>query len=158
MARVLRSLASALLAIAVLASPASPAAAGAALPKTLTEHVRRQFEVRPASISYTGDGTGFLGGSDGTGPLHPGHLRWTSYTTRAGDARGVDWLNDCDPDCADGTFTAVPVRVHVFRPRSGHFTRMTLRYRYHGHRTVDRRGVRRQSPGTWAYYIISFDG
>ncbi|HXE44085.1 MAG TPA: hypothetical protein VN635_02695 [Conexibacter sp.] len=134
-----------------------PATASAALPSVLTQGVRHPFAVRPASIGYTGDGTGFLGGSDGSGPRHPGHLHWSTYTQHEGIATGVDWLDDCDPSCAGGDFHPVSVRVRVFRTGSGHFTRLLLRYRYNGENIVDRRGIRYVGgdPGYWTYYIIA---
>jgi hypothetical protein len=127
----------------------------AKLPKVLTQHAHHQFAVRPATISYTGDGTAVLGGTDGSSVRHPGHLDWTSYNRRRGYARGVDWLNDCELSCAEGDFSPVPVRVHVFRPRDGRFTRMTLRFTYRGKHVVDRRGIRRYGK-YWAYYIVSY--
>ena len=139
---------------ASLGCVAFPAAALAKLPKVLTQHRHHPFAVRPATIEYTGDGTAILGGTDGSGPRHPGHLDWTTYNRRQGRAKGVDWINDCEPSCAEGHFDRVPVRVHVFRPRHGRFTRLTLRFTYAGKRVVDRRGIRRYGD-YWAYYIIS---
>jgi hypothetical protein len=129
----------------------------AALPKVLTQE-HSAFQVRPAVISYTGDGTGIVGGPNGTSVHHLGHLRWTTYNRRFGIATGLVWLDDCSPDCARGTFTAHHVHVLVFSPHHRHFRRLTLRYRYRGRRYVDRRfamfyrgsnGI----PGYWAYAI-----
>ena len=125
----------------------------------LSERPHHLFQVRPAWISYTGDGTGFLGGADGSGPSDPGHLRWRRYGQRQGSARGVVWLNQCEPSCADGTFVSRRVRVHVFRPRHGRFTRLTLKYRYRGRRYADRRGLRHMPggdgyPASWVWGIL----
>jgi hypothetical protein len=141
--------------VASLACLACPAAAMAKLPKVLTQHVKHLFVVRPATIEYTGDGTGVLGGTDGSSVRHPGRLDWTKYNRRQGYAKGVDWLNDCRPSCAEGDFHRVPVRVHVFRPRHGRFTRLTLRFTYEGKRVVDRRGIRRYGD-YWGYCIINY--
>lgn len=134
-----------------------PAAARATLPKVLARQTNSGFAVRPASIAYTGDGTGIIGGGDGSSARRPGHLRWTTYDDRQGVATGVVWLDDCEPDCADGTFSGVPVSVHVFAPDAGRFTRLTLKYTYDGQRVVDRRGIRRiaEGGGFWSYYIIA---
>jgi hypothetical protein len=70
----------------------------------------------------------------------------------------VNWLNNCEPDCADGEFQPVPVSVHVFAPLHGHFTRLTLQFTYHGEHVTDRRGIRHIGTGSysfWAYYIIA---
>jgi hypothetical protein len=145
-----------LIAVLLALGAVAPAAVQAAPPKVLTQRPHHLFQVRPAWISYTGDGTGFIGGSDGSGPADPGHLRWRRYTHRQASARGVVWLNDCEPDCADGRFHARPAKVHVFRPRHGRFTRLTLKYRYRGKRYVDRRAAQHIPggdgfPGAWVW-------
>lgn len=123
-----------------------PATAWAAEPTTFTGKSTRSFAVKPATIAYTGDGSALIGGKGGT-IRKPGHLRWTTYGAQEGRARGAVYVNDCEPSCADGTFGARAVRVRVFRPRDGHFTRLTLRYRYGGRRVVDRRTVERGGDG-----------
>jgi hypothetical protein len=135
---------------------AAPATATASLPKVLAKQTEHGFKVRPASISFTGDGTGIVGGADGASARHPGHLHWTRYNRHEGAAKGVVWLDDCDPSCAEGEFSPVPVKVHVGRVRHGRFTRLTLRFTYNGERIVDRRGIRHigGSYPYWAYYII----
>jgi hypothetical protein len=112
-------------------------AASARLPSVLTQG-HPAFQVRPASISYTGDGTGFVGGLDGTGVRHLGRLGWTTYNRAQGLASGLLWLNDCLPNCAQGHFSATHVGVRVSSPRSGRFRRLTLTYDYRGHHYVDR--------------------
>lgn len=131
------------------------AAASTGLPRLLADgpHWRYRWEIRPAHIVYTGDGSGVLGGFDGTNAAHPGHLTWTSWTQQRAQATGAVWIDDCSPDCANGTFTAHAVRVVAFRPLNGRFTRVTLTYRYHGKRDVDRRGISREG-GSWSYYIV----
>ena len=75
-------------------------------------------KVRPGSIVYTGDGTGVLAGR-GTRSRHPkfGRLHWTASNPTEGRAFGADWVNNCVPFCAAGTFTPYPVNIKVFRPR-----------------------------------------
>ena len=136
---------------------ASAALGAGKLPRLLADgpHGRYTWQVRPAHILYTGDGTGRLGGFDGTGVAHPGHLRWASWTRTQATGSGAVWLDDCTPDCAGGTFTAHGVEVRAFRPVKGRFTRLTLRYRFHGRAHVDRRGIRRTG-GSWSYYIVGY--
>jgi hypothetical protein len=110
------------------------------------------FQTRPGSISYTGDGTGVIGGSDGSGPRNPGHLKWATYTSSGGRAGGVVWINDCKPSCAEGKFSPIPVSVLVTRPSGGHFTRLTLTYTYSGRRVVDTRKLERHGKN-WIYAI-----
>jgi hypothetical protein len=139
---------------------AVPAPALARLPRTVS-NVKPNLSVRPGKISYTGDGTGIVGGSDGRSARHPGHLHWLSYTRRDGRAHGVLWLDDCEPSCAAGTFHPTPVNVHVWRPRRGVFRRLTLSFRYHGKQWLDRRRAVYVPPdegvgGYWDYAIVSF--
>lgn len=145
-------------ALAVLAL--TPAVAQA-LPKVLTQQ-RVAWKVRPNTISYTGDGTAIIGGAGGVSARYPGRLRWTTYTARQGVARGTVWLDDCNPDCATGTFRPAPVTVNVFGPKAGLFRYMTLKFAdpTTGRPRVDRRVARYQpevdgSEGSWVYEILS---
>jgi hypothetical protein len=111
----------------VLAAPA----VASALPRTPTEFGAPQ--VRPARIDYTGDGSAILGGFTRYRRLHKssllvdfGRLRWTVYNRRQGRAVGADWIDDFIPDGATGTFHPFQVTLHVYRPRHGMFTRMTM--------------------------------
>jgi hypothetical protein len=122
-----------------------PASARAHPPWTVS-NAEPYLRVRPAEISYTGDGTGIVGGFDGTSVRHPGHLNWLRYTRRDGRARGLLWLDDCDPSCAEGAFHATPVSVHVWRPRRGVFRRLTLSFGYSGKHWLDRRRAVRMPP------------
>src|SRR5690242_20349958 len=111
------------------------------VPRVLTQR-SPAFQVKPAIIDYTGDGTGVIGGPGGTSVQHPGRLHWTVYNHHRARARGLVWINDCDPYCAAGTFVPYRVRVYMSRPRAGRFTRMTLKYTYDGSRVRDTRGIR----------------
>ena len=57
---------------------------------------------------------------------------------RAGEAvgRGAVWADDCDPNCAAGTFHRTPARVRLFRPvttSTGRvFSRLAVRYHHDG--------------------------
>jgi hypothetical protein len=90
-------------------------------------------QVRPGTIIYTGDGSGALAGR-GVRSRHPkfGRLHWTTWNATEGRAFGADWINNCIPFCAAGTFTPYPVNIRAFRPRvvEGHriFTRMQVTY------------------------------
>ncbi len=102
-------------------------------------------QVRPHLIDYTGDGSALLGGFTRHHRLHKsspladfGRLRWTTYNARQGRAWGADWIDNFIPDGAAGTFHPIKVDVHVYRPRRGVFTRMTVtehghRYTFHAH-------------------------
>ena len=113
---------------------AGSALAQGALPTLLGNWVRgpSKLLVRPAQIIYTGDGSGILGGFDGGKGRGFGHLTWTKWTTGSAYGHGADWIDDCRPDCADGTFTAHRATVNAFRPRDGRFTRLTISTSYRG--------------------------
>ncbi len=40
-------------------------------------------------------------------------LKWENWTADTATARGTAWVNDCDPNCADGRVQPHPVRVRV---------------------------------------------
>jgi hypothetical protein len=122
-----------LLSALVLAGTASAAALPLAVADGGTPTKGKTVLVRPAQIVYTGDGSGFLAGP-GTGGRRPkpGNLKWTSWTSRAALGNGDDWLNNCEPFCAAGTFSQHAVNIKLYRPRKLLgllvFTRMTLHY------------------------------
>jgi len=129
--------------------PASASAAG--LPGLLTNTGGKPFVVRPAQVIYTGDGSGVLGGFAGKGPLRRfGALRWSSWGHHQAMGSGAVWLDDCTPNCAQGTFHPYPVSVHAFAPSAGHFTRLTLRYTYQGKQVLDRRRLVKMG-GSYTY-------
>jgi hypothetical protein len=119
-----------------------PASAGAAgLPTLLTQiGLGSTFAARPAQVIYTGDGSGVLGGFSGKGPLPRfGRLNWSLWNHRRAAGSGAVWLDDCTPNCADGTFHPYAVRVSAFDPEAGHFTHLILRYMYDGKKIMDSR-------------------
>jgi hypothetical protein len=125
------------------------------LPKVLTQETP-VFQVRPATISYTGDGTGIVGGLDGSSVQHLGHLNWIAYNSRDGLAVGLVWLDNCTPDCAHGRFSAHRVHVRVSQVSNGHFRLLTLSYRDQGHSYLDHRVAHYYHGGGeafWAYAI-----
>jgi hypothetical protein len=121
-----------ILAVAVLGEAAS---ASASLPVSLTyldaTAAFNGLQVRPATIAYTGDGTGFLGGAHAR--RRGSRIHWTKWTTGIALGTGFNQLNDCVPFCARGTFHAYPVRIELWRPRTIAgtlvFTRLTIFYR-----------------------------
>jgi hypothetical protein len=128
--------------ILVLAATVAVGLAGSALaqglPTLLGNSPRGPIKlmVRPAQIIYTGDGSGALGGFDGGNGKGFGHLTWTRWTTGSAFGHGADWIDDCRPDCADGTFTAHQATVNASRPRANRFTRLTIISSYRGKRLV----------------------
>jgi hypothetical protein len=63
------------------------------------------------------------------------HLSWLSWTPGQAVAHGVNQINDCTPNCAEGKFINYPATVTFWRPEplAGHpgtayFTRLTVHY------------------------------
>jgi hypothetical protein len=142
----------------LVVAAAVPAAASARLPSVLTQ-LKRPWQVKPAVIEYTGDGTGIVGGPNGTGTRHLGHIRWTTYNHRRAVGHGLVWLNDCLPDCADGTYHSAVVTMRVGSPKKHRFRRLTLTYTYQGKHYTDRRRAVHfagagGNPGVWAYKLV----
>jgi len=109
------------------------------------------LQVRPADawILYTGDGSGRLGGVGGTSLVHPGHLKWDSWTKTQAIGSGAVWLDDN----FQHTVRKDGVTVRAFRPINGHFTRLTLRYSDGGKHYIDTRSIGR-SGSLWSYGIV----
>jgi hypothetical protein len=139
---------------ATLALPAV-AASGTRLPSLLVEGSGNRFAVRPASIGYTGDGTGFIGRVPGR--VAAGRLRWQVWSHTGAYGVGTVWLDNCTPDCASGTFHSYRGNVLADHPRSGHFTRMTIRFPYQGHLATDVR-VLQHSGRSYSWAILRQTG
>jgi hypothetical protein len=148
-----RTITIALSALGLLATILAVTAVAEARPPRLLAESPHRFAVRPAVIDYTGDATAFLGGRD-AGTYDFGHLHWSYWTRYRAYATGVDWINNCDPSCADGYFYAHPARVLATRVRHGKFTRLKIRYRYGSRALTDRRALRGIGHGRWIWDTI----
>jgi hypothetical protein len=58
------------------------------------------MEVRPKQITTSGDGSGYVK-----------DLVWSDWGSPHATATGVMELNDCQPNCAQGTYTGYPATV-----------------------------------------------
>jgi hypothetical protein len=145
-----------LAAVAVLSCAflAGSASGSARLPSLLGDasHWRLAWQVRPASILYSGSISAVLGGFDGTGIRHPGHLTWKTWTSQRATGSGANWIDDCPNGCHNTNFIAHAATVEAFRSVRGHFTRLRLRYRFQGKSHVELWGIRQF--GTRGYYYI----
>ena len=90
-------------------------------------------------IGLSGDGTSFLAGNNGRGkqtvrnwPRWTGHIVWSSWTMTQAVGAGVNWIDNCRPDCARGKYYGHPARLRAYRPRNGRFTRLRTRIRSNG--------------------------
>ena len=98
--------------------------------------------MRPATIVYTGDGTGIVGRL-GKGAKAKGGIDWEVWGPRLAYGVGTVWLDDCKPDCAGGTYHAHGVRVIADAPAGGRFTRLTLLIRFGSRVATDIRDLQR---------------
>jgi hypothetical protein len=88
------------------------------------------LQVKPSTITYTGDGTGLLAGAVARNQ-RPG-IHWTRWTAAVALGTGFNQLNDCNPYCARGKFRGYPVKIELWHPQvvvdTLVFTRMTIFY------------------------------
>jgi hypothetical protein len=89
---------------------------------------------RPARVELSVDGSELLAGNTGRHPTQNtpgnpfGRLRWTTWGSSGGEARGAVWIDNCSPSCGGGVYHAYKASVRVYDPnRSGVFQRMTVR-------------------------------
>jgi hypothetical protein len=66
----------------------------------------QQMEVKPKEILVSGDGSGYVDG-----------LTWSNWGGSQATATGTLKLNNCDPNCAQGTYTGYPAMVTVAGPK-----------------------------------------
>ena len=105
-----------------------------------------RWQVRPAGILFTGDGSGRLVGAGGTEVAHPGHVTWRSWTETLALGSGLIWSTNN----FSRTIAKVSATARAFRPVDGHFTRLTLRSTYDG--TTDVVTLRIQRDGHYWQY------
>lgn len=64
------------------------------------------------------------------GSLYVRGMRWRVWNTRMAVGQGEAYVNDCVPDCADGTYSRHAVTVYLSRPRelcgSRYFTALRM--------------------------------
>ncbi len=99
---------------------AAPAPSQAAVLPTVSTNsaISRARAVKPSTIDLSADGNGDLNG-----------LTWSSWTAYSAEGSGSFNVNNCQPNCAQGTTVDVRVSVALSAPTSGsspYFTAMTL--------------------------------
>ena len=62
----------------------------------------QEMEIQPKQITNSGDGSGYVK-----------NLVWSSWGSAQANATGTEEVNDCNPNCAQGTFTGYPATVTV---------------------------------------------
>jgi hypothetical protein len=77
-------------------------------------------------------------------------LTWSSWTRQEARGRGTAVVNDCEPNCAEGTFHNYPIRLRAFRPQleggcvPGYvFTRLAWRFPGNKPEGLPRKATRR---------------
>lgn len=118
---------------AVLVFPSS----ALAVPTLLGGADELAFQVEPAQIGVSGDGTGYFGGE---GYVQEGHrfpsdlgsINWTRWGSSSATGEGLFWLNNCKPYCAAGSFYAHPLKIRASVVRRNHFQHMVAVFRYGG--------------------------
>jgi hypothetical protein len=144
-----------------LAPVAATAAGAGAVPRLLAADFGT-FAVRPAQIIASGDGSLIIGGTAawiGRNP-HPrepgtqfGQIGWSAWTTGHATGVGVEWTDNCKPDCAQGTYYPLPVTVVATRALNGVYTRLLLSSRIpvHGRERVTQLTLEHLNAGATGY-------
>jgi hypothetical protein len=92
--------------------------------------------VKPTEIVYSGDGSQFFAGKKES--KRAGKLHWTVWNGTEGLGTGYQWIDNCNPSCANGKFSLAPVSLKVYRPRHESkyyiFTRLKVTYTGTRHR------------------------
>lgn len=130
-ARVAGGWVAAVLAVLLVAVGASASGALPVAPVSLgASAASNGLQVKPASIVYTGDGTGLLGGAN-LRNRHSG-IAWSKWSANVAVGTGFNQLNNCEPSCAGGKYHGYAVKIEMWRPRTLAgtlvFTRMTIFY------------------------------
>ena len=123
--------------VAVAVCAALPVIATAAPSPQLLTGEFGSFSVRPAAIVLSEDGSLIIAGNAAWIGRNPspqgtasqfGHIDWTAWTATHATGSGVEWLDNCKPDCAQGTYFPQPVELAASRPSGGDYTRLILHF------------------------------
>ncbi len=123
-----------LVAVGALVGVPAALGSGTALPKLPTQigpPGKGDLQAKPSSITYSGDGSAFFAGAKGSNNRAK-PLTWSSWTASGGQGSGFNWLNNCKPNCAAGTFHTFAVKLDAYSPKrvGGHliFSRIKVTY------------------------------
>lgn len=133
--------------IAVIgASLIATSVAAAEAPRLLRTDVTATFAVHPATLFFGCCGQFFIGGPGRTSQAprkhQLGHIHWTSWKAVGAKGTGTLFMDNCSPNCAEGTYVPYPVVITAWRVRSGRYTRLELVYTYNGHAERDVRQLK----------------
>jgi hypothetical protein len=123
-----RSTVAAIVGLAVAASAAL--AATPTLPGFSGPPSKDNPMAKPTEIVYSGDGSQFFAGTKH--PHRAGNLHWTVWSGTKGLGTGYQWINNCEPSCANGKFSLFPVTLTASQPKKESkyliFTRLKVTY------------------------------
>lgn len=143
--RLLGVLASLAIVMATLGSIPAGIARASTQPTTLfTAHSAHSFQVRPGTIFFGVDVGLIFGGRRRPGKSF-GHIGWQRWGEASASGAGIEWVNDCRPNCAQGTWkNRGVIKLHAWRPVYHHFTRLSANGP-HIHETL----VLKHKGGSW---------
>jgi hypothetical protein len=155
----------AILAVTALGVTDAIANAASLLPKVPTsfQTSAHDLAIAPQSVLVSQDGNASVWGPGSRGfrgennfPREPA-ISWTQWGGKVALATGSLIQGNCTPSCAEGTFTAYPVSIKMWRPDVLHgeriFTRFSFTFTYRRPSTMSRTVVASAtySPATTAY-------
>jgi hypothetical protein len=105
------------------------------VPKILTEDFASSFAVKPPRIIVSGDGSAIIAGTAAWIGRNPrpnvaasqfGSITWITWKATGASGLGQYWLDNCKPNCAQGTYFPRTVVIDASRAQHGLFTRLAI--------------------------------
>ena len=116
-----------------IATPATAIAANT-LPRLLAADFGT-FVVRPTQIIASPTAGEIMGGPAAWIGRNPdpaqtgsqfGQIDWSTWTASQAVGHGDLWADNCKPNCADGTYFPLPIKLVATRVRYGAYTRLSI--------------------------------
>jgi hypothetical protein len=105
------------------------------LPRLLTEDGGKTFAIRPPHIVVSGDGAALIAGNAAWIGRNPtphqlgsqfGRIEWLAWKANSANGIATFWLDNCKPDCAQGTYLPTSGIIAASDVHDGRFARLAF--------------------------------